>query len=153
MLVISARLAPFPPSRNFIPLLPSAKSYTYLVVVIAPPRGPGPRRPGCQPRASRRQAYGGRGAPANLRARGGVRAGAGLAAAGPAGPPPPRPRPAHPTRIAPQGHPQPPAPPRASARSAPPTAAAAPPGRPSPTGAEAATASRPAATTGMTSRT
>src|SRR3954464_9153467 len=31
MLVISARLAPLPPRRSFMSLLPSEKSYTYLV--------------------------------------------------------------------------------------------------------------------------
>src|SRR4029453_4948848 len=40
MLVISARLAPFPPSRFFISLLPSWKSYTYFSAMTAhPPRG------------------------------------------------------------------------------------------------------------------
>src|SRR5687767_13448441 len=39
MLVISARLAPFPPSRFFMSLLPSWKSYTYLSAMAAqPPR-------------------------------------------------------------------------------------------------------------------
>src|ERR1700760_575368 len=32
-LVISARLAPLPPSRSFWSLSPSAKSYTYLTIV------------------------------------------------------------------------------------------------------------------------
>src|SRR5262245_6508877 len=33
-LVISARLAPLPPSRSFRSLLPSAKSYTYFSVTV-----------------------------------------------------------------------------------------------------------------------
>src|SRR5215213_2493829 len=37
MLVISARLAPFPPSRYFMSLLPSWKSYTYLSAMALPP--------------------------------------------------------------------------------------------------------------------
>src|SRR5829696_6087948 len=36
MLVISARLAPFPPSRYFMSLLPSSKSYTYLSALALP---------------------------------------------------------------------------------------------------------------------
>ena len=32
--VISARLAPFPPSRSFMDLSPSEKSYTYLTIVV-----------------------------------------------------------------------------------------------------------------------